>query len=164
MPAVSLHFESTSEETTATFGRALGAALTPGSVVALVGNLGAGKTRLAQAIAAGLGADERLVTSPTFILVQEHAGRLPIFHFDTYRLRSIEEFLDLGVEEYLSAGGVCIVEWADRVAEVLPADRLCIEISITGPEARQFTLTADGEQAAAILDRLRKSVIWAARP
>src|SRR5215813_3640673 len=92
---------------TEAFGRRLGALLFPGSVVALVGPLGAGKTHLTRAIAEGLGvANPRAVTSPTFVLIQEYPGRLPIYHFDAYRLSGAGEFLDLGVTEYYEASGV----------------------------------------------------------
>src|SRR5215470_13411924 len=104
------------------FGRRLGTFLFPGAVVALVGPLGAGKTHLVRAIALGLGlADGRLVSSPTFVLIHEYDARLPVYHFDAYRLKDEAEFLDLGVYEYFAARGVCLVEWADRVETILPA-------------------------------------------
>jgi tRNA threonylcarbamoyladenosine biosynthesis protein TsaE len=164
LPATTWAWLSTDEAATARFGRALGAAAEPGTVVALVGNLGAGKTRLVQGIAAGLEISGQPVNSPTFILVHEYTGRLPVYHFDTYRLRTVDEFLDLGAEEYLSAGGVCLIEWADRVAEVLPPDCLRIEIEIAGPTARQFRLTASGPQSAALLERLRRNEALADTP
>src|SRR5215471_3766694 len=94
-------------------GRRLGELLFPGAVVALVGPLGAGKTHLVRAVAEGLGiADSRAVSSPTFVLIQEYRARLPIYHFDAYRLRSQAEFFDLGVHEYFEGDGVSLVEWA----------------------------------------------------
>src|SRR5271166_4119745 len=102
---------------TEALGRRLGAQLRSGMVVALIGPLGAGKTHLSRAIAEGLGlADSRVVCSPTFVLLHEYVGRVPIYHFDAYRLRSEEEFNDLGAGEYLEGDGVCLIEWADRVA------------------------------------------------
>src|SRR5207237_8651239 len=96
--------------------------LFPGAVVALVGPLGAGKTHLVRAVAEGLGiASSRVVSSPTFVLIQEYHARLPIYHFDAYRLRTAEDFADLGVHEYFEGSGVCLVEWADRVQACLPA-------------------------------------------
>src|ERR1700675_670002 len=96
---------------TAAFGRRLGRLLFPGAVVALVGPLGAGKTHLVRAIAEGLDVDDpRLVNSPTFFLIQEYNARLPIYHFDAYRLNSDRDFLDLGVQEYFDGEGVCLVE------------------------------------------------------
>src|SRR5487761_665488 len=110
---------------TQAFGRHLGQRLWPRSVIALIGELGAGKTQLARAIAEGLGiADSRIVTSPTFVLVQEYSARLPIYHFDAYRLNTEAEFADLGVHEYFESNGVCLIEWADRVPGCLPAEHL----------------------------------------
>src|SRR5437588_12756061 len=100
---------------TTAFGRRLGGLLFPGAVVALIGPLGAGKTHLVRAIAEGLDiADSRAVSSPTFVLIQEYHARLPIYHFDAYRLRTAAEFFDLGAHEYFEGKGVCLVEWADR--------------------------------------------------
>ena len=118
-------------EATLAFGRELGQKLRPGDVVALIGPLGAGKTHLVRAIAEGLEIpDSRAVSSPTFTLIHEYRGRLPIFHFDVYRLKSPAEFLDLGVAEYFEAGGVSLIEWADRVAECLPAKRFTITLEM----------------------------------
>src|SRR6266404_5283329 len=112
-------------DATTAFGRRLAGLLFPGAVVALVGPLGAGKTHLVRAIAEGLGvADSRVVSSPTFVLIQEYEARLPIYHFDAYRLRTGEEFFDLGVHEYFDGYGISLVEWADRVEACLPAEYL----------------------------------------
>ena len=91
------------------------------------------------------------VNSPTFVLIQEYAARLPIAHFDAYRLGSAREFAELGVAEYFEAGGVCLIEWADKVADVLPADRLTVTLSVTGPDSRVAELTAGGPRHAALL-------------
>ncbi len=140
---------------TEALGRRLGQALFPGAVIALVGPLGAGKTHLARAIAEGLDIpDSRLVSSPTFVLIQEYQARLPIYHFDAYRLRTAGEFVDLGVNEYLEADGVCFVEWADRVAGALPPERLGIELAVTGATARRALLTAFGASYEALLATL----------
>ena len=136
---------------TEAFGRRLGSVLFPGAVVALVGPLGAGKTHLVRAIAEGLGiANSDIVSSPTFVLIQEYAARLPIYHFDAYRLTSSHDFADLGVHEYYESGGVCLIEWADKVRDVLPAEYLEIRISITGEESRRMELIAHGEQYKAL--------------
>ena len=118
-------------------GRALANALPAGSVVALVGPLGAGKTRLVQAVAEELGVDREIVTSPTFVLVNEyrHACR-PIYHFDAYRLKDETEFLDLGPEEYFHGGGLTFIEWGDRVADLLPAKTVRIEFTLLAGEHR----------------------------
>jgi tRNA threonylcarbamoyladenosine biosynthesis protein TsaE len=127
------------------FGRRLGALLFPGAVVALVGPLGAGKTHLTRAIAEGLGvANPRAVTSPTFVLIQEYPGRVPLYHFDAYRLSGPAEFLDLGVREYFEAGGVCVIEWADRVESALPDEHLRIEIEIVDEKQRRLHVTKGG--------------------
>jgi tRNA threonylcarbamoyladenosine biosynthesis protein TsaE len=129
------------------FGRRLGQRLWPGSVVALIGELGAGKTQLARAIAEGLDiADCRMVTSPTFVLVQEYRARLPIYHFDAYRLNTEAEFADLGVYEYFESNGVCLVEWADRVAGCLPADHVRITLETTGETSRRVVVEGRGEE------------------
>jgi tRNA threonylcarbamoyladenosine biosynthesis protein TsaE len=130
---------------TETFGRRLADLLFGGAVVALVGPLGAGKTHLVRAIAQGLGvSDSRLVSSPTFVLIQEYYGRLPIYHFDAYRLKSSGEFVDLGAHEYFEGKGVCMVEWADRVEDVLPQEHLRITMQILGETARRITLEGRG--------------------
>ena len=154
-PVQSWEFDAADEQGTEMLGGALGAALAQGGIVALVGTLGAGKTRLVQAIATALGADRRLVNSPTFILIQEYAAALPIYHCDTYRLKNVTEFLDLGVDEMLQAEGVCLIEWADRVAGVLPNDHLRIEIEVTGPTSRHFEFRAGGPKSAGILSAAR---------
>jgi tRNA threonylcarbamoyladenosine biosynthesis protein TsaE len=146
------------EKETEDLGRALGRALSSGGLVALIGPLGAGKTRLVQSIAAALGADRRTVNSPTFVLIQEYAAPLPIFHCDTYRLRSVDEFLDLGVDEMFESDGVCLIEWADRVAKVLPADRMQIEIEVTGPSARSFRIRALGPRSASVLLKVQAAL------
>ncbi len=110
----------TMEDTLALGGR-LGRGAVPGAVIALCGGLGAGKTHLTKGIVAGLGADPDAVSSPTFSLVQEYpGGRLPVFHFDFYRMASPEEVLAIGWDEYAEAGGVCVVEWADLFPGLLP--------------------------------------------
>jgi len=143
------------ENDTESLGRAIGKALAQGGLVALIGPLGAGKTRLAQSIAAALGVDRREVNSPTFVLIQEYAAALPIFHCDTYRLRSVDEFLDLGVDEMFQSEGVCLVEWADRVTPVLPTDRLQIEIEVAGATARNFLIRALGPRSSDVLEKAR---------
>jgi len=138
-------------------GRRLGNRLFPGAVVALIGPLGAGKTFLARAIAEGLGvADSRVVTSPTFVLIQEYDGRLPIYHFDAYRLKAVREFADLGVGEYFSGDGVCLVEWADRVMELLPAERLEIRLEVTGETSRRAVLEGHGRAYEELLGQVAK--------
>jgi tRNA threonylcarbamoyladenosine biosynthesis protein TsaE len=131
-----LEVELTSEEETARLGRAIAEVVEVGTVVGLVGPLGAGKTRLARAIAEALGVEPDAISSPTFVLIQEYDGRLPVYHFDTYRLTSPSAFEDLGVDDYWDSG-VSLVEWADRVAGLLPTDRWTITLEPNAPTGRR---------------------------
>jgi tRNA threonylcarbamoyladenosine biosynthesis protein TsaE len=148
-------FSAPNEEATDALGAALARVLAPGLVVALIGDLGAGKTRLVQGVAAALGVDRLSVTSPTFVLHQEYPGSLPIHHFDTYRLRDSDEFLELGAAELLDSPAVSFVEWGDRVSDTLPADHLRIEIEATGPCSRTFRFRGFGPRSNAVLLGLR---------
>ncbi len=112
----------------------------PGHVYLLVGDLGAGKTCLTQGILMGLGGNE-YARSPTFVLTAEYEGRLRLYHFDLYRLESASELLDLGIDEYLEAGGVCVIEWADRFREWLPAGALDVSIGSLGESRRRFVFS-----------------------
>ena len=155
-------FTAHNEEDTQRLGAALADALPAGSVVALIGPLGAGKTRLVQAIAAAVGVPRGVVTSPTFVLVNEYtSGRLPIFHFDTYRLKDDDEFLALGPDEYFDAGGITVIEWADRVADFLPQERMEVTLEIVGDSERRITIrgtTASMENAAQQVTNALKAV------
>ncbi len=132
---------------TEALGRRLGQSLYPGAVVALIGPLGAGKTHFVRAIAEGLEIRNPLaVTSPTFVLIQEYPARLPIYHFDAYRLTGPQQFIDLGVHEYYEAGGVCLIEWADRVLEALPEEYLRVEIAVIDENRRRFWFKNGGER------------------
>jgi tRNA threonylcarbamoyladenosine biosynthesis protein TsaE len=125
-----------SPEDTLAWGRALAPLLRAGDVVALVGHLGAGKTQATKGIAAGLGSDMD-VSSPTFTLVHEYGGgRMPVFHFDFYRMDSPQEVLGIGWDDYLDAGGVVIVEWADKFPGVIPATARWFRFTMDGDEAR----------------------------
>ncbi len=113
--------------------------LESGTVISLLGTLGAGKTRFVQAVSVAVGVPEDEVTSPTFVLIQEYrTGNRPIFHFDAYRLKDDDEFLELGPEEYYDGNGLTFIEWADRVADCLPRDYVQIRITQTGAESRHF--------------------------
>ena len=117
------------EEIIADFGREIGRTCSPGDVYALIGDLGTGKTTLTKYIAEGLGVEES-ITSPTFNIVKSYySGRIPLHHFDVYRLGSSDEFFDIGGDEYLEADGVCVIEWADLISDVLPESTKIIEIS-----------------------------------
>lgn len=134
-------FTAKNESDTECLGAAIANVLPTGTVVALIGPLGAGKTRLVQSVAAALGVAPGTVTSPTFVLVNEYTGgRLPVYHFDTYRLKDDDEFLNLGPEEYFDSAGFTFVEWADRVAALLPFERLEITIEPTSETERRFSI------------------------
>lgn len=127
------------EAETEEVGRALARWVAPGTVIGLVGPLGAGKTRLVRAIAEALGVDPSAIASPTFVLIHEYEGDLPVYHFDTYRLNGPEEFEALGALDYYDAGGLCLVEWSDRVAGLLPRDAWTVRIEPRG-EGRRLHL------------------------
>lgn len=137
------------------FGRRIADWLRPDDTILLIGELGTGKTALTKAIAAGLGVTEE-VSSPTFTLVNEYRGRLPVFHLDLYRLDDPAEALDLGFNDYLTAGGVTIVEWADKAPELWPDEHLVIAIERTGETERQLTLTVAGRDASSRNRELRQ--------
>ena len=168
-------FTAHDEPDTDRFGAVLAEVLPAGSVVALVGTLGAGKTRLVQAIAKAVGIDPQEVVSPTYVLVHEYQGRVQgsefrveqssspghqtpailIYHLDAYRIRDDDEFLELGPEEYFESDGWTFVEWADRVARCLPREHWRIEIDVIGPGQRRFTVTSLGDQYQKSMDALR---------
>ena len=116
------------EQETRSFGKKLAAELAPGIVIALTGDLGTGKTALTKSIAEGLRITE-VITSPTFNIVKEYySGRIPMYHFDVYRIGDIDEMYELGYEEYFYGNGVCIVEWADLIEDIIPEDAIRIDI------------------------------------
>ena len=153
-----LEIMSRSPEQTLAMGEALGRALRPGDVVALIGELGAGKTWLTKGMAQGLGVAPDEVTSPTFVLMHLYEGRLRLAHFDAYRLRGSGEMLDLGAEEMFYGDGASVVEWADRVQDALPPDRLDIVLEVAGETSRRMSLAAQGAGAQELLDTFRRSV------
>ena len=119
-------------------GRRFAESLAGGEVICLAGDLGAGKTHFAKGIVAGLGGDPREVTSPTFTLVHEyHAGRIPVFHFDLYRLESGRELQNIGWEDYLDHAAVCLVEWADKFPDEVPAKAVWLNFVIQLDQARR---------------------------
>lgn len=143
-----MEYITNSPEETEKIGENLGKTVTPGTVIAYRGDLGAGKTAFTRGLARGLGYREA-VTSPTYTIVNEYlGGRLPLFHFDMYRLRSADDLWDIGWEDYLERGGVCAVEWSENVSEALE-EALTITIEKLGDEQRRITLTG-GEKNADI--------------
>lgn len=135
-----MEFLTETPEQTECIGRALAAQLRPGDVIACFGGLGAGKTALTRGIASGLGVTDA-VTSPTYTIVNEYlSGRMPLFHFDMYRLTSSDELFDIGWEDYLRRGGVCVVEWSENVADALE-DPIVVRIEHTGGDGRRITIS-----------------------
>lgn len=138
-----MRYMTHSPEETEQLGKALAQQLTPGTVIAYFGDLGAGKTAFTRGVAAGLGITE-LVTSPTYTIVNEYlSGRLPLFHFDMYRLGSSEELFDIGWEDYLERGGVCAVEWSENVEDALE-DAIQICIRRIDDHTREITIEGGG--------------------
>ena len=137
-----MQIRTISPEETEAVGRKIAAKLLPGDIIAYYGDLGAGKTAFTRGLAAGLGVTDA-VTSPTYTIVNEYlSGRLPLFHFDMYRLSSSEELFDIGWEDYLARGGVCAVEWSENVEDALTgAIRVTIETLADDPDARVITIT-----------------------
>lgn len=150
MPSAEILIES--EDATERFGQQLAEALPAGTVISLVGTLGAGKTRLVQAVATQLGVAREEITSPTFVLVNEYTtGQMPVYHFDAYRLADDDEFLQLGPEEYFDgiAGkqpGLTFVEWGDQVESCLPADRVEISLQVLDGERRRVQIKDPGDR------------------
>jgi len=154
----SLDFISHSQAQTRRFGARLGELLQSGDVICLVGELGAGKTSLAQGIGQGLGI-EGPITSPSFTLINEYRperARLPFYHIDLYRLGEAKETLTLGLEEYFYGEGVCVVEWADRAPEALPAERLWIELRYIVDTKRGLLMKAVGKRYEELLREFRR--------
>jgi tRNA threonylcarbamoyladenosine biosynthesis protein TsaE len=121
-------------------GEAVAAALSSGAVLALRGDLGAGKTHFVKGVAAGLGADPHEVTSPTFTLVNEYmGGRMPVFHFDLYRLESADELVRIGFDDYLAEDGVVIIEWADKFPELLPSGTRWLHFRVLEGDEREIS-------------------------
>ena len=137
-----MQFVSHSAEETERFGESLAQELRAGDVLAFTGSLGMGKTAFTRGLARGLGCRGR-VTSPTFTIVNEYEGKTPLFHFDMYRLGSSDELFDIGWDDYLARGGVCAVEWSERVSDALPGDTIFVDIARgeEGENTRVITVT-----------------------
>jgi tRNA threonylcarbamoyladenosine biosynthesis protein TsaE len=146
-----------SEAETVSLGESVGRHLQPGDFIALYGNLGSGKTRFAKGIALGIGIDPAVpVTSPTYTILNEYPGKLPLFHFDLYRLAGDEDTTALGFEEYFYGEGVCLVEWADRLVAELPPEHLRIEFAEAGEEERRIGFTPHGARYEALVEDLER--------
>jgi len=148
-----LELASHSPEQTREFGIRIGELALPGDIFLLVGSLGVGKTCLTQGIAWGLGIKEYAL-SPSFVIVRELYGRLPLYHIDLYRLDHIEEIADLGLDDYLYGQGVCVVEWAEKAWAVLPRENLTVEMSFFSDTSRSITLSPNGKRYVEMISQL----------
>lgn len=141
-------------EATEEFGKALGSFLDSGDIICLNGELGAGKTTLTKSIGLGLGVED-YITSPTFALINQYEGRLPVYHFDVYRLEEVEDTFDLGFDEYFYGKGVCIIEWAEKIDKVIPEDRIVLDIEKGIEEdERLISISGRGEKYDQIIREL----------
>jgi tRNA threonylcarbamoyladenosine biosynthesis protein TsaE len=147
-----------SVEETAELGKKLGSLLQKGDVICLGGDLGTGKTAFTGGIAATLGVDG-YITSPTFTIVNEYKGRIPLYHFDVYRIADSEEMFEIGFEEYLEGGGVVVIEWAERISEVIPEEHIRVEIAKdlkSGLDTRAIRMWFHGERYSEYECRMKK--------
>ena len=152
----SLTLTTHSPEETVNLGMTLGKLSQPGDIYLLVGQLGAGKTCLTQGITRGLGIDEYAL-SPSFVIMRELHGRLPLYHMDFYRLDNIAEISDLGLDDYLYGQGVCVIEWAEKGMAVLPDDHLLIRIKYISDTERHFEIIPTGARYEKLVEALKFS-------
>ena len=142
-----MQFVSHSTQETEQFGEEVAKSLRGGDVLAFTGSLGMGKTAFTRGLARGLGCRGR-VTSPTFTIVNEYDGKIPLFHFDMYRLGSSDELFDIGWDDYLARGGVCAIEWSERVSDALPDDTIYVDIARGEEDENTRTITVTGGRFA----------------
>ncbi|MFQ6122562.1 MAG: tRNA (adenosine(37)-N6)-threonylcarbamoyltransferase complex ATPase subunit type 1 TsaE [Dehalococcoidales bacterium] len=149
-------FLSNSPATTLNLAKRVGERLKAGSIIALIGELGCGKTLFTRGICVGLGIPERQVNSPTFIFVNEYRGRLPVFHIDLYRLSTLTEEFEIGILDYLAKAdsGVIVVEWAEKILSLLPNDYLQVQFQVLSPRRRQLALVGFGKRFDSLLKEL----------
>lgn len=149
-----LHTKSTSE--TIQIGKSIGSLLRPGDVVALKGELGAGKTQFIKGLAEGAGVGKSTyVSSPSFTLINEYPGRVPFYHVDLFRLQQEKEAEELGLEDYFQGGGITAVEWADKIPSLLPKGMLLIHIAYTGKYTRSLEITGKGKRFEELLELIK---------
>lgn len=149
-------FLSSSPAATFSFGKKVGERLEAGSILALIGELGCGKTLFTRGICAGLGVPESRISSPTFVFINEYLGRLPVFHMDLYRLDTIAEGFDIGILDYLAKAdsGVIVVEWAEKILSLLPNDYLQVQFQVLSARRRQLVLVGLGEKFGSLFGEL----------
>jgi len=154
---------SDSREQTLEMGRLIGAILERGDIVALIGELGSGKTCLTQGMAKGLGVEENVpVVSPTFTLINEYPGKIPLIHLDVYRLSGPRDLEDMGYEEYFEGGGIIVIEWAEKIRDILPAKTLFISMRYIDENTREMILEGPGEKIRKLEELLESggSISW----
>jgi tRNA threonylcarbamoyladenosine biosynthesis protein TsaE len=151
-----LDFISHSESQTRRLGARLAALLKPGDVLALIGDLGSGKTRWVQGVCEGLGVTDPVI-SPSFTLINEYPGRWPVYHIDLYRIEDPHELFTIGLEDYLYGSGICLIEWADRAANILPESHLAIELYHLEETKRRVVLRPYDARFAQVLNVYKKS-------
>jgi tRNA threonylcarbamoyladenosine biosynthesis protein TsaE len=152
---MNIKIESANHDDTVQLGRLLAGILEPGTVIALIGDLGAGKTTLVKGIASGLlGIDEREVTSPTFTIVQEYSGAVPLYHIDAYRLDGAHDLEAVGFDDCIDGSGATVIEWADRISEALPEGTIVVTIEQPDEKHRCFRLQAATAQQADMIARI----------
>ncbi|MCP4255242.1 MAG: tRNA (adenosine(37)-N6)-threonylcarbamoyltransferase complex ATPase subunit type 1 TsaE [Candidatus Scalindua sp.] len=155
----SIYIETGEIEQTIESGRLIGSLLKAGDVVALIGQLGAGKTHLTKGIAEGQGVEDRkVVTSPSYVIVKQYKGRLPIYHFDAYRLKSADEMYEIDCVGFFWGNGISIIEWADKVIECLPDEFIKITIKIEGKTLRGINVSYNGERYRNFMDEIKEKV------
>ena len=154
---------SDSREQTLEMGRLIGAILERGDVVALIGELGSGKTCFTQGLAKGLGVEENVpVVSPTFTLINEYPGKIPLIHLDVYRLSGPRDLEDMGYEEYFEGGGIIVIEWAEKIRDILPAKTLFVSMRYIDENTREMILEGPGEKIRKLEELLNRggSTSW----
>lgn len=149
---------SNSVNETLRIGEAIAKKLKAGDIICLFGNLGSGKTVLTKGIASGLNIESDKVLSPSFVLIRQHRGSIPLFHFDLYRLKSRQDILVLGYEEYFYGRGITVVEWAERLGCLLPKEYLKVKLSIGKDSVRKLDITAFGRHYENLLGKIRENL------
>ncbi len=149
---------SESKKDTLDLGKKIAKNLKAGDIICLYGNLGAGKTVLTKGLSHSLGIKEDDVISPTFVLIRQYQGKLPIYHFDLYRLKDSQEISDLGYEEYFYGNGLSVIEWPDRLDYLLPKEFLKIELKVLSENKREIKLSAFGKRYADLLEKLNANI------
>jgi tRNA threonylcarbamoyladenosine biosynthesis protein TsaE len=147
---------SCSAQKTLGIGKFISGKLKKGDIVCLYGDLGSGKTVLTKGISSGLGVDKDTVASPTFVILRQYKGKLPVYHFDLYRLNSPGDILDLGYEEYFFDEGISVIEWADKLGRLLPREFLRIQLLVAGKNKRKLKISAQGLRYKKLLEDIRE--------